>query len=375
MELFPAVYILASVAALAIATYTDLKARIVPNRLTFGIAGLALLLKGTESYIAATPQPLIEAVTGGIIAFIACYILYRAGVWAGGDVKLVSSLALLNPVNYAFIAKSAGIAGGIIAPIQIPIFSVSLIVYSAFAVLPLGVAMSVAAAMKHREAVSKTIGAVKSKLASTARLAALAAGAHIILSAAGQEQLIVIPLILLVTFLPEKIRTMISIIATATGIIISAGNFVSESLAVGIPVIVIYGAWKLYCESRDYAFKESISTKALEEGMIPDCIVVEREGKIEFAQQPPMRTVINQLIANKIQRVPEGDFTEKVISGPRNAAGLSVEEAEKIAGYAKKGLCPQEIVIKKTMAFVPAILIAYVALQLAGDILWNLLLT
>src|SRR3989344_1404823 len=136
---FTAIYFFVSIAALLIATFTDLKERLVSNRLTYGLALLAILLKGSESYIAGNTAPLETALLGGAIGFAVSYLLYKLGVWAGGDVKLVTALSLMNPINYAYLAGALGFSSLASGSVQLPVFAAALTLCSALMVFPIGI--------------------------------------------------------------------------------------------------------------------------------------------------------------------------------------------------------------------------------------------
>ncbi|KXA89843.1 hypothetical protein AKJ62_02260 [candidate division MSBL1 archaeon SCGC-AAA259D14] len=87
-----------SIGTVLIANYTDLRERIIPNKLTYPmiVAGIALHLS-----FGALQRDLIVAVRGGLgagLAFGIGYGMYLTGGWAGGDVKLFTALGALLPV-------------------------------------------------------------------------------------------------------------------------------------------------------------------------------------------------------------------------------------------------------------------------------------
>ena len=383
---FIPIYFAISAGALLVATFTDLKERLVSNKLTYGLAIIGLLLKGAESYYAGSLMPLEVSIAGGVIGFAAAYVLYMLGVWAGGDVKLVAALSFVNPINYAALAwiLPAGISP--FGNIALPVFSISLIISSALMVFPIGIAMSIGAALGHKNILAQTLKAVRSKALGLLGAAALVSGTRIILQwisiqnpgvfgfgvyAENLIDFISLAALLLAAFAPKNIGKYAAIVLGAAGIALSPSEFIFSGFAVAIPLLVVYAIWKLYSESREVAFKETIPVSKISEGMIPDKYVVLRGKKIEFVEGPSIKTVIKQLISNKMQKAL-GDFhvDGKVLSSPREAGGISAKAAQELKEKAELGLAPKTISVRKTMAFVPAILAAYIALQIAGDILW-----
>jgi len=91
-ELIPAGIALVGV---CIAIYTDLRRRIIPNKLNFsmilfGVIFYLLLGLNSGNFITA-----ISGVLGAAICFVIGYALWLTGGWAGGDVKLFTALGAL----------------------------------------------------------------------------------------------------------------------------------------------------------------------------------------------------------------------------------------------------------------------------------------
>lgn len=93
-QIIPIAFALGSV---CVATYTDLKEQIIPNRLTY-----PLIVLGIAFYIGLGAYErsiylMISGAAGAAIAFGIGYIMYLLGGWAGGDVKLFTALGALLP--------------------------------------------------------------------------------------------------------------------------------------------------------------------------------------------------------------------------------------------------------------------------------------
>ncbi len=382
---FPALYVGISIAALAAATYTDLKARIVPNKLVYSLVAAGIILKAAESILSNSPGPIFLALQGMAIAFGVGYVLYRLGVWAGGDVKLVAAIALLNPINYALAAKLLWPTNGLLGVVGVPIFGVSLIIYSALAILPIGFFMSVSAVLSHRQAiekVGKTLGGQSGRILGAA---VLYVGLTLALKKIAESgfapalegsllQIITIALIFGAAFLPPPARRVAVGAAGALGLVLLQLEFIIMGIRIALPLLLGFGLWRLYIESREYAFRESVKSEELEEGMVPDVCIVQKGAKIEMRQPASLKSVINQLRGNKIGfAAGTAKADEKVIFSPEQAGGLTEEEAQHLRSLAKKGKIPEQIRVRKTMAFVPAVLLGYIALQFSGDLIWKIL--
>ena len=99
-----------------IAAIVDVSKRRIPNVLTFGAAGGALL------YHVATSGPTgaAIAVTGWLVGFALFVPFFALGGMGAGDVKLIAALgAWLGPLGALQLAAATAIAGGITAVVVI----------------------------------------------------------------------------------------------------------------------------------------------------------------------------------------------------------------------------------------------------------------
>jgi prepilin peptidase CpaA len=101
----------AAVAVALVACVTDVRARRIPNHLTFPAAAAGVIFHA----VAGWPQG-AWAVSGlflGLLLFLPIYLLRGMGA---GDVKLLAALgAWLGPLSIAWVAAYAAIAGGVLA--------------------------------------------------------------------------------------------------------------------------------------------------------------------------------------------------------------------------------------------------------------------
>lgn len=97
------VFIAIAIIGTAIGAYTDIKTRLVPDwtsyfMLSAGLGGHAIL-----SLLSQSIWPIVYSAAGAGSFFVVGYLLYRVGVWGGGDAKLLPALGSL-------LAFSANIA-------------------------------------------------------------------------------------------------------------------------------------------------------------------------------------------------------------------------------------------------------------------------
>lgn len=98
--------------ALLVAAITDLRARIIPNRLNFAIA-LAAPFWWWVSGASGSDMLLHLALSGAALVFFGA--LFALGMMGGGDVKLIAALGLwLVPLDFMRMLVWMSLAGGVL---------------------------------------------------------------------------------------------------------------------------------------------------------------------------------------------------------------------------------------------------------------------
>jgi prepilin peptidase CpaA len=94
------------------ACVTDVQSRRIPNWLTFGAAGAALVFHA----VAPTGGGLTFAAAGWFVGALIMFLPFALRGLGAGDVKLVAALgAWLGPTNAMWVALYAGVAGFVMA--------------------------------------------------------------------------------------------------------------------------------------------------------------------------------------------------------------------------------------------------------------------
>jgi prepilin peptidase CpaA len=95
-----------------VAAITDLRARRIPNALTFGAAAAALVF----ALVSAGPWGAALSVGGWMTGAALFFPFFALGGMGAGDVKLLAALgAWLGPVDAVWLAIFASMAGGLLA--------------------------------------------------------------------------------------------------------------------------------------------------------------------------------------------------------------------------------------------------------------------
>ncbi len=400
---FPIFFFIISVIALGIATFTDLKERIVSNKLTFSLIFGGLILQGVRSLLANDPSIII--VTGAVTfaTAVGSLLLYKAGGWAGGDVKLMTGIATINTVNHGVLRDLIGLESlsllGItfnFASVSEPIFPFSLFIFSIFSMVPWVTAITLKRVIDRREMVKEMdlwgtlSGLIRNKITGVVITTAAVVGLQAVLFFVGiPDTLFGIPGVIhfpflfvigllgmhKITYLIQKFLAVIllafALYLSVTGAIISFAIIFAIILAITIAIETVVHHRPKKALARLLGMEKMVNN--LEEGEIPLKTIVEREGKIEVLEGASIGTLIKQLMDNNLdalnQVIKPGT---RVIASSSSAGGLTEEQLKEIKELANKGLIPKKIEVKGTTAFVPGILIGYLLLQLVGDVLWVL---
>lgn len=87
-----------AVAGTAIASWTDLKTRLIHDKLTYPMIAIGLFLNLLEIYFKGISIDSIMLIAIPLIVFIIGFALYFAGKVGGGDIKLLAAISLLLPL-------------------------------------------------------------------------------------------------------------------------------------------------------------------------------------------------------------------------------------------------------------------------------------
>lgn len=133
-----------------IATYTDIKKYIIPNILTFTLMIFGITL--STYYFLVCGHIRYTYYASIIIVFLFCYILWKLGLWAGGDVKLITAMSTICIPEYLNIIPQYSILDHILPSFApgyiIPIFYV--IIAAIFSVVPVIIVLIIYETLKNK---------------------------------------------------------------------------------------------------------------------------------------------------------------------------------------------------------------------------------
>lgn len=364
-----------SLVGLLIASYSDIKERIVDDKISYGMVVLGLLLFAGNALMNNDWVSLAWGVAAGIGAFAIGYLLWRIGFWAGGDVKLFTGLAVLNPINWVMVAK----IGGYVPPgfsFKFPLFPLTLFLTSVLALLPVGIVLLAGKAVKQPEKFKAVFSNPTERMLSIVFSALLLSavsfwleGNKNLLAIIGiPSMVLVIGLIIGMGWIEKKTKKMGTIKAglciglLAIGLWAWQTAFVANAALLGIVLFVVSFLFSLFFSNK--LFRSLKPVEKLQEGDIAAVTMVETKKGIEIRSEPGWREILKnlkkpQLIAHRKK--------EREICSSRRAGGLEKGQIEEIRRLARDGKIPKTLEVKESAAFVPAVLVAYFVLNALGD--------
>ncbi len=372
--MFIGAYFLISLIGLIIATFTDFKERIIPNKLTYSLVAMGVGLHAVQAFVENDMMILGFSVFSLGFAFVLSFLLYKMGVWAGGDVKLMAALGALNPFNFGVLRDALGLNLELFSSLALPVFPLSLIIASVFSMLPYGVLITAGGIAKNPGVGREFISRMGGKAVQFAVISALVAGAGAVIGHLGLTPWLVLPVLLAAVFLPKLAKWALAAIVFVFAFTVDLNLAIQNFLVVFLPLLVLYSLIKLYSLGKEKVLKKKIRITELEEGMISGETFVKREEKIGRAEQFTIGNIIKYVANNNAKALPGLIQPKGMVVSSLAARGVTDEEIELLKGAVKRGEIKDEISIKLSAPFVPAMLIGYLALQLTGDLIWNLVL-
>ncbi len=373
--MFPALFFIISLLALIIATSSDLRRRIIANKLTYSLIFLGIILHLIYSITINNPNIFFICIAVTVSTFIASYLLWKLGVWAGGDVKLITAIAALNPINYAILRDFVGFKILLFNSFDysLPIFPLTLFIFSLFSMLPYVVLISLNGLIRNKELGRELNSLLKKRAGQLIKLSGAIVGLSSLLLFLSLPAILILPIIILLAFLGESIQLVIIILPAIFALIMAPVESITNFVFIFAPLFVLYFLIKLFLLSKDKILKNEIKITEMEEGMIVAETIVEENGKITRLEGFKIGKIINYFRNNNVEALtgmlrPKG----KILANSRSAAGITEEQLRTLKELALKKKIEDRIKIKLSSAFVPAVLIAYIVLQFVGDLIWNL---
>lgn len=372
-------YYLVSVLALVtafISTYTDLKDRIIPNRLTYPmvVVGIVLyLVWGVYQW------EWMLAITGGLwagLTFAIGYGMWFVGGWAGGDVKLYTALgALLG----GFSAGEYSLVGVSEAPYPLPI---TVLLNGVICLAPVLITYTAVKSIKTPGIGSRILEPIRNSIKRLTSIPLTIVGGTVlgleISSILGFghitiQMATILGLFLIMLLIPIKLGTALSLGLSIYGIYIHSITAVEYLIIAFVGVFGISFLISLIDAVNRHVLQEKITIEDLEEGMISAETIYEEDGEVKRYKGPGFFRKLKNFFktSNGQSSRPEQG---RILADSRRAAGVSKKEVEKLRSRAEENKIENHIRIRKSIPFGPSFGLGVPIAILLGDIYWFIIL-
>jgi preflagellin peptidase FlaK len=355
LELVP---VALAVLAACLATYTDLRERIIPNKLTLPLMAFGVAFNAALGLARRDPLLAASGAVGGGLAFGMGYALWLVGGWAGGDVKLFAALGALLPFH-----RPPSCA----APYPFPIT----VLFNSFISVAPALLVYISVGLARLPGVGRRL---LSPLRASAR--ALAGEPFLLVgfSSLGLRlaQLIglglpagvalTLALIVAAHLLPRLVALPLALALTGLALLSSPAAAAKALVAVAAALPFLRLLWDAARIASKEVLQEEVDVGELKEGMIPAQAICLRGGRVVRREASLLG------LGLKLRR---GD---RLLADPRVAAGLTRGQVIALKRLAREGRLKGKIRIKKGMPYAPALALGLVISLAYGDVYWRFLL-
>lgn len=373
----PLITVTIAIVACLYASYSDLKRGIIPNKLTFPLIAIGIILNGIYAFtIGNFWFIIICAVVTGVI-FALGYLFWKMGAWAGGDVKLFTALAALVPFNPILISYQ-------VFQVPFPVigiypFPLTVIINSILSILPFLLIYVFYVVVKTKpHLIDELITPIKTDYKKNIVLTLVITSAVTLTYFISQQlriQLIIIILILIyllslvISKLPNYVKAVLVSVVTAAAIFYNPKITIISIVVLFISIIIIEIIKKLLTTVSKEALQDEYPLKELKEGMIPAYTLYQRDDKF-YVDDKSFTDKIKDSFKTRdlsILTAPPG----KRLVGTL-AAGLSTEDIQLLKQLHHEGKISSKFRVKKGVPFAPSILIGLLISLFIGDLAYIL---
>lgn len=375
IQMFLPIPLLATIIAIlasVYASYTDITKGIIPNRLTFPLIGVGMVLNGIYAILIGDLWYLILGLIITGVIFGLGYIFWKMGAWAGGDVKLFTALAALLPfypavVSYQVFSHTFPMEAAYPFPLTV-------IINSILSMLPFLLIYVLFVAMRTKpHLLGELLSPIKEwqkNLVTTLLITSAVTISVLVVQVINYPNLILyLILIYLIVFLISKLPKYVKAGLIAVAVFYSFYTYFQVTLmgiiTLLLTLIAIGMVRKLLTSVSREALQDDYPVEGLEEGMILAYKLYQTNDEVEWDEKG-FFTKIKETFAKKDLTLISHPPGKLVISSL--AAGLTKDDIKLLKKLRKEGKIKEEVRIKRGVPFAPSILIGLLLSLFIGDL-------
>ncbi|BDZ68446.1 A24 family peptidase C-terminal domain-containing protein [Methanobacterium ferruginis] len=368
----PLITTIIAILACLYASYSDLKQGIIPNKLTFPLIGLGILLNGIYAFMIGDLWFIIICVVVTGVIFALGYLFWKMGAWAGGDVKLFTALAALLPfypalVSYQILGVSFPLEGSYPFPL-------TLIINSILSILPFLLIYVFYIVVKTKPYLMDELTAPLKNYKKNILLTLVITSAVTLTIFITQQiglQIIIISLILIyllslvISKLPNYVKAVLVSLVTVAALFYNFQITIMSIVTLFIFITIIEMVKKLLTSINKEALQDDVVLDELQEGMIPAYNLYQQDKEIY---------VDNKSLTDKIRESFKTRDLSKLTAPPGKrlvgtlAAGLTSDDIQLLKKLQKEGKISDKFRVKKGVPFAPSIFIGLLISLFIGDL-------
>jgi preflagellin peptidase FlaK len=369
----PLITAMVAIVACLYASYSDLKSGIIPNKLTFPLIAIGLVLNGIYAFLMGEVWIIVVcAVVTGII-FALGYLLWKMGAWAGGDVKLFTALAALLPFNHLLISYQ-------LFQVPFPVlgiypFPLTVIINSILSILPfLLIYVIYIVAKDKRHLVGELTAPVKNYRKNIVLTLVITSAVNITLFITQQThlQIILISLILiyllslLISKLPNQVKAVVVSLVTVAALFYNFQITIVSMAILFVSIIIIETVVKLLTSVSRKALQDDVPLDKLREGMIPAYNMYQQDDDEIFVDDKSFTQKVKESFKKRDPSIVTAPKGKRLVG--TLAAGLTDDDINLLKQLKQENKIPNEFKIKKGVPFAPSILIGLIISLFIGDL-------
>ncbi|MDO5835713.1 MAG: A24 family peptidase C-terminal domain-containing protein [Methanobacterium sp.] len=373
----PLITVIIAIAACIYASYSDLKRGIIPNKLTFPLIAIGIVLNGIYAFMIGEFLFILVCVVVTGVIFGLGYLFWKMGAWAGGDVKLFTALAALIPFNPLLVTYQ-------IYQVPFPVegiypFPLTVIINSILSILPfLLIYVFYVVAKEKSYLMGELTSPVKNYKKNIVLTLVITSAVNITLFVTEQLhlQIIIISLILIyllslvISKLPNQIKAVLVSLVTVAALFY---NFQITIISMGvlfISIIVLEVVRKLLTSVSKEALQDDLPLDKLGEGMIPAYNLYQQDDDGIYVDDKSFTDKLKESIKTRDPSMLTTNPGKRLVG--TLAAGLTNEDIDLLKKLHKDDKISSKFRVKKGVPFAPSILIGLIISLFIGDLAYIL---
>lgn len=353
-------FVLLALGGAVVASITDIKSRIIPNKLTFSLIGIGIFGYLVAGLFTDNLMLFMASVKSLIVMFVAGYLFWMLGAWSAGDAKEFLFIAALIPMYPAFLLGTFNPA---IASYP---FIITVFINTFLAIFPIVFIYSLYLSVK-KKIIFKFTEPLK-EIKKFIEMSFVVTGAIAVSTFFPSKILVLVALVLLYR-IQRNYRLSISALLVLAYIFLRGENIFSQVIFVFTNfafVLLLMLLIRIVLSSINTVRKEALQEEVKITGLLDGDIIAE---EIYTRQGEVIRD--NRGMLEKIKDAAKTgamDVLRKKGVGT-GAAGVTKKDIEILSGYVENGSLEDRVNLKKSMPFAPVIFVGLVISLVIGDVM------